>query len=227
MNRAKRSKPSAASVRDRILDVAGEHLGIYGFSRMTVEDIAREVGIGKGTIYLHFRSKEELVLAQIDRLVDTVLSRLREIAESDASASDALRLMLVDRVRLRWESVKGYRRSLAELLSAIRPALLERRVAHFAAEMRVFQTFLSKAHKTGALTMADPAATAEALVYATNSLLPFTLSVEETGNWSTVERRVMEIANLAIAGMAPPTAGRPKAALPRKGVTKQRASRSR
>ena len=34
-----------------------------------MDDLAREVGIGKGTIYLHFRSKEELALSHIDRIV--------------------------------------------------------------------------------------------------------------------------------------------------------------
>jgi AcrR family transcriptional regulator len=58
--------------------------------------VARTAGIGKGTIYLHFRSVDELALSTIDRLVGRVLARLEE-----ASASDRLRQMLVARVMVR------------------------------------------------------------------------------------------------------------------------------
>jgi AcrR family transcriptional regulator len=43
---------------DRILDAAGELLLRMGYRKVAVEDIARAVGIGKGTVYLHWRNKE-------------------------------------------------------------------------------------------------------------------------------------------------------------------------
>ncbi|HEY9500348.1 MAG TPA: helix-turn-helix domain-containing protein, partial [Pyrinomonadaceae bacterium] len=69
-----------SGVKDAILDSAERLLARFGYRKMTVEDIAVEAGIGKGTIYLHFNSKEELVLSHVDRLVDRLKNRLREIA---------------------------------------------------------------------------------------------------------------------------------------------------
>jgi AcrR family transcriptional regulator len=48
---------------DRILDAAGELLLRMGYRKVAVDDIARAVGIGKGTVYLHWRNKELLFQA--------------------------------------------------------------------------------------------------------------------------------------------------------------------
>ena len=79
------------AVKDAILDATDRLLARFGYRKMTVEDIAVEVGIGKGTIYLHFTSKEEIVLSHVDRIVDRLKERLRAIARSDAPAAQRLR----------------------------------------------------------------------------------------------------------------------------------------
>lgn len=45
---------------DRILDAAGELLVRHGYRKVTVDDIAARARIGKGTVYLHWRTKHEL-----------------------------------------------------------------------------------------------------------------------------------------------------------------------
>ena len=71
------------AVKEAILDATDRLLARYGYRKMTVEDIAMEAGIGKGTIYLHFSSKEEVVLSHVDRIVERVKIRLKEIANSE------------------------------------------------------------------------------------------------------------------------------------------------
>lgn len=114
-------------VRDGILDATERLLSRYGYRKMTVEDIAREVGVGKGSIYLHFASKEEVVLSHVDRIVDRLKERLRAIASSKATAPIRLRLMLLTRVLFRFDSIQHYTQSLDDLLAALRPGLLARR----------------------------------------------------------------------------------------------------
>ena len=74
-------------ISDLILDAADRLLARYGYKKMTIDDVAKEVGIGKGTIYLHFKSKEEIALARVDRIVDRLNERLRAIADSNGSAA--------------------------------------------------------------------------------------------------------------------------------------------
>ncbi|TDC04365.1 TetR/AcrR family transcriptional regulator [Nonomuraea longispora] len=45
---------------DRILDAAGELLLRHGYRKVTVDDIASRAEVGKGTVYLHWRTKNEL-----------------------------------------------------------------------------------------------------------------------------------------------------------------------
>src|SRR5215210_2894064 len=94
--------------KDAILDATDRLLARYGYRKMTVEDIAREVGIGKGSVYLHFASKEEIVLSRVDRLVERLKERLRAVAATDADAAIRLRLMLLARVLYRFDGVQHY-----------------------------------------------------------------------------------------------------------------------
>jgi AcrR family transcriptional regulator len=51
----------------RMLDAAGELLLVHGYRRVTVDDVARRAGVGKGTVYLHFASKLDLFAAVLVR----------------------------------------------------------------------------------------------------------------------------------------------------------------
>ncbi|MFR9729032.1 TetR/AcrR family transcriptional regulator [Saccharopolyspora sp. MS10] len=42
---------------DRILDAAGELLLRHGYRKVTIDDVARQAGVGKGTVYLHWKTK--------------------------------------------------------------------------------------------------------------------------------------------------------------------------
>lgn len=52
---------------DRILDAAGDLLTRMGYRKVTIDDIARRAGIGKGTVYLHWRTKRQLFDALLIR----------------------------------------------------------------------------------------------------------------------------------------------------------------
>ncbi len=44
---------------ERLLDVATTLLVRWGYRKTTIDDVAREAGVGKGTIYLHWKDKNE------------------------------------------------------------------------------------------------------------------------------------------------------------------------
>jgi len=66
---------------DRILDAAGELLLRMGYRKVAIDDVARAVGIGKGTVYLHWRTKELLFQALMMResadLTDELLAAIK------------------------------------------------------------------------------------------------------------------------------------------------------
>jgi TetR/AcrR family transcriptional regulator, fatty acid metabolism regulator protein len=75
-----------------ILQAAEEVLMEKGYHETSIEEIASRVGIAKGTVYLHFASKEELVFALFEQdlekflqLVDsTIASELTALAKMEA-----------------------------------------------------------------------------------------------------------------------------------------------
>lgn len=189
------------AVKDAILDATDRLLARYGYRKMTVEDIAIEVGIGKGTIYLHFISKEEIVLSHIDRIVERTKDRLREIASSDATAAERLRSMLLTRVMFRFDSIQHYTQSLSDLLAALRPGLQARRAMYFEAEAQIFAELLIAGRESGEFSFEDENVTARALLQATNGLLPYSLSTAELGAREEVEQRAADVADLVLRGV--------------------------
>ncbi|OKI09506.1 TetR family transcriptional regulator [Streptomyces sp. CB02923] len=52
---------------ERILDAACELLLAWGYRRVTADEIARRADVGKGTVYLHWKNKDALLLAVVLR----------------------------------------------------------------------------------------------------------------------------------------------------------------
>ncbi len=67
--------------RNEILDAADELFGQKGFDGTSTNDILEKVGIARGTLYYHFKSKEDIMDALIDRSCVNLLETARKIAE--------------------------------------------------------------------------------------------------------------------------------------------------
>src|SRR5436309_10386587 len=102
------STTPGAPAADRILDAADRLLARVGYRKMTVEDLAREAGMGKGTVYLSFPSKTDIALACIDRMAERLLARLDAIAAAPGPAEPRLRAMLLERVMHRFDYARPH-----------------------------------------------------------------------------------------------------------------------
>jgi len=67
----------------RILDAAGRLISHYGYDKTTVSDIAREAGVSKGAIYLHWKSKEDLFTDLLNREMDRYVERWLQLMDED------------------------------------------------------------------------------------------------------------------------------------------------
>jgi len=188
-------------VREAILDATDRFLSKYGYKKMTIDDLAREVGIGKGSIYLHFSSKEEIVLSHIDRIVERVKEQLKSIAKTGDSPAECLRQMLLTRVLLRFDSVQHYTQNLNDLLADLRPKLLARRKNYFAEEAKIFAEVIEKGQRSGEFYSGNSLELAETFLLATNSLLPFSLSARELGERAEIKKKTLRLANLLLIGL--------------------------
>ncbi|MRG97489.1 TetR family transcriptional regulator [Polyangium spumosum] len=77
----------ASSRADRILDAAATLLLRMGYRKVTIEDIAKQADIGKGTVYLHWRSKEQLFQALLRRESIALVEEMRAGLRKDPAES--------------------------------------------------------------------------------------------------------------------------------------------
>ncbi|MEU8251187.1 helix-turn-helix domain-containing protein [Nonomuraea sp. NPDC048916] len=64
----------------RILDAAAELIERWGYDKTTIDDVARRAGVAKGTIYLHWKTRDELFAALLRRERAHMLEEVRERA---------------------------------------------------------------------------------------------------------------------------------------------------
>ena len=188
-------------IKNALLDATDRLLAGHGYKKMTIDDLAAEVGIGKGSVYLHFSSKEELVLSHIDRIIERLKSRLYEISQKKTAADRRLKEMLVERVIFRFDSVQHYTQSLNDMLSKIRPSLLERRKRYFDEEAQLFSKLIREGIEAGEFAKVNANEAAASLLLATNSLLPYSLSTQELGERHEIEKRAIRLADILLKGL--------------------------
>ncbi len=90
MDQSATSTPSAGEEKnerqlrqERILDAATTLLIRWGYRKTTIDDVAREAGVGKGTIYLHWKDKTELFQAAIWRASVQVTEEAKALIAAD------------------------------------------------------------------------------------------------------------------------------------------------
>jgi AcrR family transcriptional regulator len=80
---------------ERILDTTAGLLELHGYRRVTIDDVARHTGIGKGTIYLHWNTREALFWAALQRETLRLLISVVDLVAKDERLAMPHRLMPV------------------------------------------------------------------------------------------------------------------------------------
>jgi AcrR family transcriptional regulator len=76
--------------RRAILDAAAAEIARFGYDRANINTIAERAGIGRGTIYLYFSSKDDVLDALLDTIGSLIDNTVRSCLEGDLSWQDRL-----------------------------------------------------------------------------------------------------------------------------------------
>jgi TetR/AcrR family fatty acid metabolism transcriptional regulator len=106
----------AAARRTQILDTAIAVFSEKGFHRATIKEIARVAGIADGTIYTHFASIDEVLIAVLDRLNETTERKQQFVLSGEQDLKAFFRAYLRQRMTLLWLNAEVFRVVLPELL---------------------------------------------------------------------------------------------------------------
>ncbi len=105
--------PSAATIaapRVRILQLARTHFIAHGYASCTMDDLARELGMSKKTLYLHYRSKEAIM----EGVIDGIFAEARAMATA----------LFADRSLSFTEKLHRFTEGMTKRFTTISPQLL-------------------------------------------------------------------------------------------------------
>jgi AcrR family transcriptional regulator len=72
---------------NRILDAAAALILRWGYNKTTIDDIARQAGVAKGTIYLHWKTREDLFAALMKREKAELADDLKQRIAADPTGA--------------------------------------------------------------------------------------------------------------------------------------------
>jgi AcrR family transcriptional regulator len=81
-----------------ILDAARQVFAKRGFNQATVDDIAEAAGVAKGTLYLYFRSKDDIYMAALKQGVALMNEETRRRVEESVTAAAKIRAFIAARI---------------------------------------------------------------------------------------------------------------------------------
>jgi AcrR family transcriptional regulator len=189
----------AEARRAMILDAALRAFGQYGYRRTSMDDIAREAQIGKGTIYLSFASKDEVFQALAQRLAQQMLAGAEAASRRPATTADKLAAM-----HTAWFGTFAdtIRRSphAADLLDAKHQLSADLAAGAASRYKRLVQGVLTEAAAAGELDLESagltPGTAAELLIASARGLDPGRSSP------SVYRRQLTTLVRVMVAGLA-------------------------
>ncbi|MEA3470354.1 MAG: TetR/AcrR family transcriptional regulator [Thermodesulfobacteriota bacterium] len=80
--------------REKILKAAGLVFSKKGFYRATMDEIAKEAGVAKGTLYYNFPGKSKLFAATVTEGMEEIIGQVENEIESDLPFKEHLRYLI-------------------------------------------------------------------------------------------------------------------------------------
>jgi TetR/AcrR family transcriptional regulator, transcriptional repressor for nem operon len=158
------------STREAVIAAAIRLIHVHGYNATALDDVLRESGVGKGNFYYHFKSKEDLGHAILDKIVDGFLERTLEPCFADATTAPLSQIRcFLDRVleaQRERNCVGGcVMGNLASELSDVHEGFRTRLATLFMAWQARLATVLESARERGELSRgSDPEAIARFVV---------------------------------------------------------------
>jgi len=185
-------------VRKDIIDSAISVLLEKGMKGFTMGRVATGTGIAKGTLYLYFKNKEELLDSVVDYCFEPVKKEYTAIMGADRDPVWKLERCALVSLK---HSAKN-RKLLGELRSLIFDSMdkdISDRQSWYWVTTNLFATFFAEAVKTGRLRPMNTVKVAAMFLYSIYTLIAHHIL---SGGRETIEKDVLELMDLYLNGLA-------------------------
>ena len=185
-------------VRQKILDAAEQRLWRYGFKKTTIDEIASDAGVGKGTVYLYFDGKEEIGLAIVSEYKRRGLEEIARIAQ-DTGKSPAQKLTEMLQYPIQY-ACRSCRESPAmqEMITAIRPHIRRHIQPQTEQEYAMIAGVLEEGNRLGVFDVPDTRSAAKTLKLMTLGFMP---PYPHSSDPDEMESEIAAIVALAVRGL--------------------------
>ena len=185
-------------VRQKILAAAEQRLWRYGFKKTTIDEIATDAGVGKGTVYLYFDGKEEIGLAIVSEYKQRGLDKMVGIAkDSNKSPVQKLTEMLQYPILYVCQSCRESP-AMQEMITAIKPHIRRHIQPQTEQEYAMIAGVLEEGNRLGVFDVPDTLSAARTLKMMTMGFMPPYPSVSEPDE---IEAEIAAIVALAVRGL--------------------------
>jgi AcrR family transcriptional regulator len=191
---------SAAESRQAIVAAAEELFARYGFKKTSIDDIARVAGIGKGSVYLHFASKEELFAEFMRRISDRMLVTLKMAVKRAHTPEGKLRAFIDTKLHAVAEIALEYN-SRDDAILELLPLAASHRQVHYAREQALLVQLLQDGVDAGAFAVERPERLATGIMA---WLETFDAIAARRREDPEIRAGVDEFVALVMRGLAPP-----------------------
>ena len=197
-----RHPPELAREREEaILGAARRVLAVKGYEATRIQDVADVMGIAKGTIYLYFRSKEELYWAALRAGLAELHLRSEQAMARESDVEAKLRTFVSTRLQYFDEHrdfFRVYFGSMGHALIQHGPAVPQIEDVYLA-QVRILRALVEEGIASGALRGLDPQSTAFSILELVRSRVTLRLR-----GWSTlsVEDELDDLFGLLWKGIA-------------------------
>jgi AcrR family transcriptional regulator len=139
--------------RKQILDAAAKVLARRGYAGTMLSEVAEEAGTQPGSLYYHFKSREELIEKVLHEGVTSSFARARAVLEALPGDSSALqRLEAALRAHLRFQLIESdYARAVVRSMGQCPEDMWKRVNEKFRAYGKFFDSLIAAAMKAGQL----------------------------------------------------------------------------
>lgn len=140
--------------RQQILEAARARFMHYGYKKTTIDEIASDAGVGKGTVYLYFQSKEDILLTIAKGVKRSITDQMRAIASTLGPPEEKLRRMMIASIMTVYDAAQMAAHGL-ELVDELKPKIRLCAREDEEAQLAILVSVIAEGVKRGEFTVPD------------------------------------------------------------------------
>jgi AcrR family transcriptional regulator len=151
----KESKDREQAIKTAALRLFSEK----GFYATSTRDICEEAGVSKGTLYWHWKSKEEIAFSLVSEMLGRFLTVIEGMRDQDAPVEEKLKRLSVGIAELYYRETPYLRllwKFRADRHYIFRPGYTERVITYYVQMRKALESIIEQGVQSGELRKVDP-----------------------------------------------------------------------